>query len=396
MRAAQPPRYNAGPRAACVEEKGLSRHRVRQALRKARGDDFSLAKGEILGSMCTAPHEAAAEAHALFLETNLGDPGHFPGAAQLEREALADLLQLFHAPAGAAGRFVSGGTEANILACAIAREKTGKTEIVLSESAHFSFDKAAKFLGMTLVEVPTAPSGHADPKALAKAVTKDTALMVAVAGTTELGLVDPVEDIALWCSRNDVLLHVDAAYGGYLLPFMADASRKAVQFDFANPGVWSLCCDPHKGGMATIPAGVLLLRDGNDWGLMAVESPYVSTETQSTIMGTRPGGPVAATWAVHRFLGREGLASVAETCMDNAAYLAAQLPEMGVELVASPELAVVTFRAPDARKLMARLAAKGWRLNHVPRYKALRVVCNPHVTRDRIDKFLKALKGSLA
>ncbi|MCA1820048.1 MAG: tyrosine decarboxylase MfnA, partial [Halobacteriales archaeon] len=377
-----------------MEEKGLSRHRVRQALKKARKDDWTFSGGEILGSMCTAPHEAAAEAHALFLETNLGDPGHFPGTAQLEKEALTDLLQLFHAPTGAAGRFVAGGTEANILACAIAREKTGKTKIVLSESAHFSFDKAARFLGMELVEVPCAASGHADPKALAKAVTKDTALVVAVAGTTELGLVDPVEELALWCGRNDVLLHVDAAYGGYILPFMADASRKPVKFDFANPGVWSLCCDPHKGGMATIPAGVLLMRDGADWERMAVPSPYVSTETQSTIMGTRPGGPVAATWAVHRFLGREGLASVAETCLDNAAYLAAQLPEMGVELVASPELAVVTFRAgsgPEAaRRLIARLSERGFRLNHVPRYKALRVVCNPHVTRERIDRFLKA------
>jgi tyrosine decarboxylase / aspartate 1-decarboxylase len=383
-----------------VDEKGLSRHQLRQALRKARSLDSAFTPDGILGSMCTAPHEVAAEAHALFLETNLGDPGHFPGTAQLEREALGDLLELFHAPAGASGRFVSGGTEANILACALAREKTGKTRIVLSESAHFSFDKAAKLLGMQLVTVPCAPSGHADPKALAAAVDKDTALVVAVAGTTELGLVDPIEEIALWCSRNDVLLHVDAAYGGYLLPFMADASRKEVRFDFRNPGVWSLCCDPHKGGMATIPAGVLLVRDGAEWSRIAVESPYVSTEKQSTILGTRPGAPVAATWAVHRFLGREGLASIAETCLDNAAYLAAQLPEMGVELVASPELAVVTFRVgdnPDApRKLMARLAAKGYRLNHVPRYRALRVVCNPHVTRDGIDRFLKALKDSLA
>jgi tyrosine decarboxylase / aspartate 1-decarboxylase len=379
-----------------VQEKGLSRHKVRQALRRARKMDGSFADGTILGSMCTAPHEVAAEAHQLFLETNLGDPGHFPGTAALEAEAMADLLQLFHAPAGASGRFTSGGTEANILACAVAREKTGKRSIVLSESAHFSFDKAAKLLGMELVEVPCAASGHADPKALAKAVDKDTALVVAVAGTTELGLVDPIDQVALWCSRNDVLLHVDAAYGGYLLPFMDEASRKPIRFDFANPGVWSLSCDPHKGGMATIPAGALLLRDAADWNLVAVESPYVSTATQSTILGTRPGGPVAATWAVHRFLGREGLASVAETCLDNAAYLASQLPEMGIELVASPELAVVTFRVDEPRRLMAQLADKGFRLNHVPRYKALRVVCNPHVTRERIDSFLRALRDSVA
>lgn len=377
----------------------MGQRRLRQALHQASREDAKFTGGGILGSMCTAPHEVAAEAHELFLATNLGDPGHFPGTARLEREALADLLGLFHAPFGASGRFVSGGTEANLLACAIAREKTGGNRIVLSESAHFSFRKAAKLLGMEIVQVPTAPSGHADPKALAKAATKGTALVVAVAGTTELGLVDPVEEIARWCSRNEVLLHVDAAYGGYLLPFMQDASRKPVRFDFDAPGVWSLGCDPHKGGMATIPAGVLILRDGKDWDLMAVESPYVSTEKQSTLLGTRPGAPVAATWAVHRFLGREGLASVAETCLDNAAYLAAQLPEMGVELIASPELAVVTFRAGDgpqaARKLMARLAEKGFHLNHVPRYKALRVVCNPHVSRASLDRFLKALRACL-
>src|ERR1041385_3174112 len=118
-------------------------------------------------SMCTAPHEIAAEAHAMFLETNLGDPGHFPGTARLERELLEDLKELLpapagaagrylpggseatrlawcparprrererredlkerrHAPAGAEGRYLTGGSEANLLACYIAREKTGK------------------------------------------------------------------------------------------------------------------------------------------------------------------------------------------------------------------------------------------------------------------------------
>ncbi|MEA3190028.1 MAG: tyrosine decarboxylase / aspartate 1-decarboxylase [Thermoplasmata archaeon] len=368
---------------------------MRSALARARREDASFAKGQILGSMCTAPHDEAAHAHAVFLEVNLGDPAHFPGAARLEVEALADLLDLFHAPRGAAGRFTSGGTEANILALYLAREKTGRREVVLPDSAHFSFEKAARLLGMKLRYVPTDMAGRADVKAMQAAVGEGTALVVGIAGTTELGLVDPIEDLARMCHIHGVLLHVDASYGGYFLPFMGEAGRKPIPFDFALPGVWSLAVDPHKSAMATIPAGVLLLRDGRDWSHTAVRTPYVSTESQSTLLGTRPGGPIAATWAVHRHLGRKGLASVAETCLDNAAWLGARLPELGVELVASPELAVVALRADNPGVLAAKLAAKGFRCNVMPRFSALRVVVNPHITRDRLESFLKALEAVL-
>lgn len=380
-----------------MQDEGWSLREVRKALKEARRRDFSFGdpaakQGDILGSMCTAPHEVAAEASAMFLETNLGDPAHFPGTARLEQEVLADLLALLHAPAGAAGRYLTGGTEANLLACWLARERTGKRTIVLPASAHFSFEKAARILGMKLHYVPTLPSGHADAMALARAVGPDTALMVAVAGTTELGLVDPIEDIGAVAAAKKVLLHVDAAYGGYILPFLADATRTPKPFDFQVVGVWSIAMDPHKMGMATIPGGALLLRDGTDWKLTAVESPYVSTDTQSTLMGTRPGAAVAAAWAVHRHLGRTGFASVVETCLDNAAYLAANLQQLGVELAANPETCVVSFKSEDPEGLARRLAAKGFRVNVVPRLSAIRIVVNPHVTRDTLKRFLQAMK----
>lgn len=380
-----------------MQEHGLSLHQVRKQLREARGEDLRFADGgagagTILGSMCTAPHEVAAEAHALFLETNLGDPAHFPGTARLEHEVLDDLKTLLHAPDGAAGRFLSGGTEANILACYLAREKTGKRTIVVPESAHFSFEKAARILGMTLKHVRTTPSGHADPAAMARAITKDTALVVAIAGTTELGLIDPVQEVAAVCRAKGALLYVDAAYGGYMIPFLAACNRVPRPFDFEVAGVWAVALDPHKMGLATIPGGVLVLRDGRDWALTAVESPYVSTDSQSTLMGTRPGAAVAAAWAVHRHLGRLGFQSLTETCLDNATWLAAQLQELGIEVVAAPELGVVTFRADDPGGLAAQLRAKGFGVNVVPRLEAIRVVCNPHVTRSALQKFLAALK----
>ncbi len=378
-----------------MQEEGWNLADVRKALQATHEEDFTFSGGEILGSMCTAPHELAAEAHALFLETNLGDPGHFPGTARLEQEVLDDLASLLHAPADAVGRIVSGGTEANLLACLIAKAVTGRRQIVLPSSAHFSFEKAAKLMDLELVHVPVGSDGRADVEAMTKAVNDKTALVVAVAGTTELGLVDPIEPLAWFCQRNGILLHVDAAYGGYFLPFLERAGRKPIPFDFALPGVWSVSVDPHKGGMATIPCGALVLRDGHGWDQVAVASPYLSTRTQSTLLGTRPGAPVAAAWAVHRHLGMAGFASIAETCLDNATYLAAKLRTMGVAMVATPELAVVTFRHADPAKLQERLAQEGFRVNLVRRMGAIRIVVNPHVTRKVLDRFLKVLPSCL-
>lgn len=371
-----------------MQETGWTPGRVRRGLAKARGEDHGFASGEILGSMCTEPHELAAAANAMFLETNLGDPAHFPGAARLEREVLEDLRQLLHGPKSSQGRYVTGGTEANLLAAYLAREKTGRRTIVLPESGHFSFEKAARILDMELRFVATTDSGHADPAAIEAAVGKDTALIVAVAGTTELGLIDPVERLAAVAARRKIPLHVDAAFGGYLLPFLPAAPP----FDFRLAGVSSIGLDPHKLGLATIPGGVLILRDGRDWTRIAVESPYVSTTNQSTLMGTRPGAAVAAAWAVHRRLGRAGFAKQASTCMDNARRLAAGLIERGVDLVALPETTVVTFRLGAPDRAAAALAKLGFRVNVVPRFAALRVVVNPHVTRQVVDKFLRAVE----
>lgn len=378
-----------------MRQEGLPASEVEAALARARGEDFSLAEGTILGSMCTAPHAVARAAHDAFLETNLGDPAHFPGTARLEREVLADMAALLHAPPGSEGRYLTGGTEANLLALHLAREATGKRQVVLPDSGHFSFEKAARLLEMELVWVPTLPSGHADVDAMAAAVSDETAVMVAVAGTTELGLIDDVPALSKVASRAGVRLHVDAAFGGYILPFLEAAGRPPAPFDFALHGVTTLALDPHKMGMSTIPGGALFAREAADWQALAVETPYVSTQTQASLMGTRPGAAVAACWAVHQHLGRQGFASNAARVLGDAAWLADQLTLRGLELVAKPELNVVTFRAPkhagSAEDLAAGLEKSGFRVNVVPRFDAIRIVVMPHVQRPSLEALLAAL-----
>lgn len=375
-----------------MEQAGWPEARVREALARARSEDLDFARGEILGSMCTEPHEVAQAAYGQFLPTNLGDPAHFPGTARLEREVLADVAVLAGSKAAGAARLLTGGTEANVLACYIAREQTGRDRIVVSEAGHFSFDKAARLLRMERVVVPAGADQRSDAAAMAEAVDDRTALVVAVAGSTELGLVDDVPAIAAAASAAGARCHVDAAFGGYVLPFLGGAPP----WNLAVAGVSSVAIDPHKMGMAAIPAGALVTRDASDWQATAVETSYVSTPEQSTLMGTRPGAAAAAIWATHKRLGTDGYRDVVAGCITRARRLAAGLQARGLELVAPPELNVVTFRCDDPVALRDRLVAGGHRLNVVPRFGALRIVCGPHVTEATVDAFFSNLEHALA
>ncbi|MGB1585468.1 MAG: tyrosine decarboxylase MfnA [Thermoplasmatota archaeon] len=357
---------------------------VRTALHDARSKDLSFAQGEILGSMCTEPHALAQEVYGWFLPTNLGDPDHFPGTAQLERDVLADLAQLVSAPGAEHARFLTGGTEANLQACYLARETTGRNQVVISGAAHFSFEKATRMLGMELIRVPAGDDLRSDPDAMAAAISDDTALVVAIAGSTELGLVDDIPAIAAAAQRVGAHCHVDGAFGGYVLPFLE------IPWDLRVPGVTSVALDPHKMGMAPVPAGALVVADASIWQATAVETSYVSTDSQSTLMGTRPGAAVAATWAAHRATGLDGYESNAHRCIASAKRLAQGLKARGASLVAEPELNVVTFHHGDVKSRHARLMSAGFRLNIVPRFEALRIVVGPHVTDDIIDRFLES------
>jgi tyrosine decarboxylase/aspartate 1-decarboxylase len=381
---------------ARVRERGRSVDDVVAGLRAARARDTSFASGRILGSMCTAPHPVAVEAVRLFLETNLGDPHLAPGAVELEQAALASLGALLRAPPHARGAFVTGGSEANFTAILLAhRRRGGSREVVHAESAHFSIDKACTYLGLRQNVARTTPDGRADVDDLRERVTRETACVVAVAGTTELGVVDPVPEIAAMCRDLGVPLHVDAAFGGFVIPFAKRLGRALPDFDLAVEGVSTVAVDPHKMGMAPVPAGVLFAREASDWDAVSLPSPYVSVERQPTLQGTRPGAAPAATWAVMEHLGMEGYQRVVAECLDVTAHLAKGLESIGFPPVRAPELNVVAFRVGDPPAVRRRLRERGFLLSLAPLSGGLKVVVMPHVTRAAVDDLLAALPGAV-
>jgi len=374
-----------------MRETGRSVDDVRASLRAARARDTPFASGRILGSMCTEPHPIAVEAYHAFLETNLGDPHLCAGARELEAQALASLGALVRAPPTARGVFLTGGSEANFTGVLLAHRKKGGREVVLPESAHFSFDKAVSYLGLRPVSARVGPDGRVDVDDARERIGRDTCCVVGIAGTTELGVVDPIPELGAICADLGVPLHVDAAFGGFVIPFAKRLGRALPDFDLGVRGVTTLALDPHKMGLAPIPSGVLFAREARDFDAASVPSPYVSVERQPTLQGTRPGAAPAATWAVMEHLGAEGYTRVVRECLRVTALLAEGLRARGFPPVLEPTLNIVAFRVDDPVATRGALREKGWLVSLAPLSGGLKVVVMPHVTDKAVADFLEVL-----
>ncbi|MXV60853.1 tyrosine decarboxylase MfnA [Natronorubrum sp. JWXQ-INN-674] len=333
----------------------------------------------VLSSMCTEPHPVAREAAERFLATNPGDPGTYPSVTALEDEAVSMLGDI----AGLedpSGYIASGGTEANIQAVRIARNRaeTRTPNVVMPESAHFSFQKAADVLGVDLRIVPTDDSFRADLEAVRSCVDEETAMVIGVAGTTEYGRVDPIPELGEIAEAVDAMLHVDAAWGGFVLPFTD------FEWHFDHAPVDTMAIDPHKMGQAAVPAGGLLARSDDLFDELAVDTPYLESTSQATLTGTRSGAGVASAVAAMAELWPEGYERQYVRSRNNAEWLADALEKRGYEVV-DPTLPLVAADVP--KSTFDALRAEGWRISRTGTGE-LRIVCMPHVTREMLASFI--------
>ncbi len=198
-----------------------------------------------------------------------------PALVALEARLLEWLCEEFELPGGAQGILTTGGSMANFMATVAARaerlddDPAGGVAYV-SEQAHVSVAKAARFAGIPRERVRTIACTadlRMDPGALARAVGEDRQrglhpfLVVATAGTTNTGTIDPLPAIADIATDSGMWLHVDAAYGGFF--WLTERGRKLlVGLNRAD----SLALDPHKGLFLPYSTGCLLVRDGRSLG----------------------------------------------------------------------------------------------------------------------------------
>jgi len=374
-----------------MNENGLNEKEVLSLLNKAKSNDLQY--NHVLSSMCTYPHEIAVKAHVKFIESNMGDFGLFQGTYNMEQEIIKMLGNMLHCST-VNGYLTTGGTESNIQAIRSMRNShiVNDPNIVVPESAHFSFDKIADILNIKVKKADIDDELKVCLDSVESLIDDNTVGLVGIAGSTEFGQVDPISDLSKIAVDNNLFLHIDAAFGGFVLPFLP----KSEQFDFSLTGVSSLAIDPHKMGLSTIPSGVLLFRDMEDLIHLKADTPYLTIDTQYTLTGTRSGATVAATYAVMKYLGNEGYRKIVSRSMDLTDYFVKSVKEIGIYPVIDPIMNVIALDVPEPAKLRSKLSKEyNWQVSIAQKPAALRIVMMPHMDFETIDLFVGDLQKAL-
>jgi sphinganine-1-phosphate aldolase len=290
----------------------------------------------------------------IFLHENALNPFRYQTLLRMEGELIAMATALFGA---GHATLSSGGTESIFLAVQTARDHhvgRGGTNptLVCSDTAHPAFAKACHYLGVARVSLPTRHDGRADPEAYATAIDEHTALVVVSAPSYPFGVIDPIEAIAGIAAERDVLCHVDACLGGYLLPFWERLGQSVPAWDFRVPGVTSMSADVHKYGYTFKGVSTVMYRDRDLYQrqiFMYDEWPgglYAS----SSAAGTRPGAPIAAAWATMTHLGEEGYLRLARRVLDaTTTFLEGVHSIDGLRVTSDPDMSVFEFGSdPDS------------------------------------------------
>ncbi len=373
-----------------MNRKGLSEKEVLSMLASARSKDTTYEK--VLSAMCTRPHPVAVKAHMQFIESNLGDFGLFPGTKELEEKVIAIIGGLLGDP-NACGYITTGGTESNIQAIRAARNLSGKKQpnVIVPSSAHFSFDKVADLLGIELRKAGLDSEFKVDAGSVESLIDKNTVALVGIAGSTEFGQIDPIDKLAELAVSNGIYLHVDAAFGGFVIPFL----DKKYNFDFSVNGVTSITSDPHKMGLSTIPAGGVLFREEACLLPLEIDTPYLTIRKQHSLTGTRSGAAVAAAYAVMMHLGMEGYRNFVGRCMNMTQKLVKEVKDFGISPLIDPVMNIVALDVPELDDVRKRLRAKGWITSVTRSPRAMRLVIMPHLSDIALAQFISDLKECL-
>lgn len=321
-------------------------------------------------------HEAAERAAMLYLHENALNTKAFPSLGQIQSEVVGWTADLLHGPDTAAGFLTSGGTESILCGVKAARER-GRSErgitapeMVVAESAHAAFHKAAHLFGITLHTTPVRDDWTADVGAMAAHVNDDTVLVVGSGPQYPQGVMDPIPEIAALAASVGANCHVDACMGGFVLPFVERLGRDVAPWDFRVDGVTSISADIHKLGYAPKGVSVILHRtkDLRAYQTFVFDGWLGGFYASPNLQGTRSGLPMAAAWAVMQHLGVDGYVELTRHTLENADRMRAGIRAIeGLTVLGDGEYHLVAMAADpavddpiDIFAVGDALQARGW------------------------------------
>jgi glutamate/tyrosine decarboxylase-like PLP-dependent enzyme len=287
-----------------------------------------------------------------------------PGAVRMENMLIRWMCDLMGYPAGASGNLTTGGSLANLIAIVTARDAQSikskdveRAVIYLSEQAHHSIDKAIRIAGLgeaVIRHIALDDKYRIIPAELERQIAEDRNaglnpfLVVASAGTTDVGAIDPLSEIGDIANRNGLWYHVDAAYGGFFI-LTDEGKQKLAGIEKSD----SVIIDPHKGLFLPYGLGVVLVKDQ---AKLNASHYYTANYMQDAASSTEEPSPAELSpeltkhfrglrlWLPLKLHGVAPFRACLEEKLLLAKYFHDKVQKLGFESKLEPELSVVTYR----------------------------------------------------
>lgn len=301
------------------------------------------------------------------------------------------------------GTATSGGTESIIMAMKAYRDQAGirHPEMVIPDSAHVAFDKAAHYLGYKQIRVPLGADYRADVDAMARAITRRTVVVAGSAPGFPHGVIDPIAELSEMARERGIGFHTDACLGGFVLPWAKRLGYAIPPFDFRLRGVTSMSADTHKYGYAAKGTSVVMYRGRElrhhqyfvaaDWPGGLYYSP--------TMAGSRPGALLATAWASLLAMGEQGYLEATRSILETGAKIRAGIEKMSDLRVLGDPLWVIAFTSDTVNiyEVMAKMAERGWSLNGLHHPAAVHIALTLRHTQPGVaEAFLSDLEWAVA
>lgn len=348
-------------------------------------DNYPFWHPDYAGQMLKPPHHVAAMAYFVAMQLNPNnhalDGG--PATAHMERESVARLAAMFGF-GDHLGHLTSGGTFANLEALWVARSLHPGAAIAHSSQSHYTHARMGEVLGVKTVAIPVDDRGRMSVPALQEALDTETiGTVVATAGTTGVGAIDPIDALVALGRERGFRVHVDAAYGGYyrLLADVPGMEMEEAAFR-AIAEADSVVIDPHKHGLQPYGCGCVLFRDPSVGQFYRHDSPYTYFTSKELHLGeislecSRAGAAAAALWATMRcfpLAASSGMGPILQACRRAALSWAEKLEASDVlHLVMPPQLDILAYFATSAGWTASAITAETERifetLMHAPEH----------------------------
>ena len=334
----------------------------------------------------------------IFSRFSFSNPLHpdiFPEIRQMEIDIINIATDLFQGDDKCCGNITYGGTESILLACLTYRDyyqyhrNIYHPNIICYDTVHPAFDKACHYFGIKQHKISVSQNIH-------KYIDSNTILLVGSCPEYSYGTIDPIKEMSNLALQYNIGLHIDCCMGGFLVPFLEEFNY----INFSLNGITSISLDTHKYGYSLKGSSILLFRN---YQLKKFQH-YINTTWKGgvyatpTLMGSKSGGIIAATWCSLLMIGKQQFTDFAMEIQQNLLYIKNKTTEIDdLYIIGEPTLNIIAYASNTINiyLVIKQMKERNWELTIMQNPPSFHLCITKIHTRELCNQFSIDLMDSV-